>query len=72
MIRKLVEEAALILARPRSTPLVKRLMKIAVEGENKPLHRAEAEALVIANSCAVGVQITMKVVSAESSIVPPR
>ena len=48
VIRELVEEAALILTRPRSTSLVKRLMKIAVEDENKPLHRAEAEALAIA------------------------
>jgi predicted nucleic acid-binding protein len=49
VIRELVEEAAFILTRPRSTSQVKRLMKIAAEGENKPLHRAEAEALAIAN-----------------------
>ncbi len=48
VIRELVEEAALILTRPRSASEVKRLMKIAVEGENKPLHKAEAEALAIA------------------------
>ncbi len=48
VIRELVEEAAFTLTRPRSTSQVKRLMKIAVEGENKPLHRAEAEALAIA------------------------
>ena len=48
VIRELVEEAAFILTRPRSTSQVKRFMKIAVEGENKPLHRAEAEALAIA------------------------
>ncbi len=48
VIRELVEEAALILTQPRSASEVKRLMKIAVEGENKPLHRAEAEALAIA------------------------
>ena len=48
VIRELVEEAALILTRHRSTSLVKRLMKIAAEDENKPLHRAEADALAIA------------------------
>ena len=48
VILELVEEAALILTQPRSASEVKRLMKIAVEGENKPLHRAEAEALAIA------------------------
>jgi predicted nucleic acid-binding protein len=48
VIRELVEEAAFIITRPRSTSQVKRLMKIAVEDENKPLHRAEAEALAIA------------------------
>ena len=48
VIRELVEEAAFILTRPRSTSLIKRVMKIAVENENKPLHRAEAEALAIA------------------------
>jgi predicted nucleic acid-binding protein len=48
VIRELVEEDALTPTRPRSIPLVKRLMKIAVEDENKPLHKAEAEALAIA------------------------
>lgn len=48
VIRELVEEAAFTLARPSSASLVKRLRKIAVEEENKPLHRAEAEALAIA------------------------
>jgi predicted nucleic acid-binding protein len=48
VIRELVEEAALVLTRPRSSSLVKRLVKIAVEDENKPLHKAEAEALAVA------------------------
>jgi predicted nucleic acid-binding protein len=48
VIRELVEEAAFILTRPRSLSQVKRLMRVAVEDENKPLHKAEAEALVIA------------------------
>ena len=48
VIRELVEEAAFTLTRPHNTLLVKRLMKIAVEDENKPLHKAEAEALAIA------------------------
>jgi len=48
VIRELVEEGAFTITRPRSTPQVKRLMKIAVEDENKPLHKAEAEALAIA------------------------
>ena len=49
VIRELVEEAAFTLTRPHNTLLVKRLMKIAVEDENKPLHKAEAEALATAN-----------------------
>lgn len=48
VIRELVEEGGFILTRPRSLSLVKRLMKIAVEDENKPLHRAEADGLAIA------------------------
>ena len=48
VIRELVEETVFTLARTRSTSLVKRLTKIADEDENKPLHRAEAEALAIA------------------------
>ncbi len=48
VIRELVEEATFKLTRPRNTPQLRRLMKIAVEDENKPLHKAEAEALVIA------------------------
>jgi predicted nucleic acid-binding protein len=45
VIRELVQESAFTLTRPRSTLLVNRLMKIAVEDENKPLHRAEALAI---------------------------
>lgn len=41
-----LEEIAFALTRPRSPPLVKRLTEI--EDENKPPHRAEAEALAIA------------------------
>jgi predicted nucleic acid-binding protein len=48
VIRELVEEAMFKLTRPRNLPQVKRLMKIAAEDENKPLHKAEAEALAIA------------------------
>lgn len=47
VIRELVDENTLTIARPHSPPLVSRLIKIAVEGEDKPLHRTEAEALVI-------------------------
>jgi predicted nucleic acid-binding protein len=47
VIRELVDGNTLTIARPHSPPLVSRIIKIAVEGENKPLHRAEAEALVI-------------------------
>jgi predicted nucleic acid-binding protein len=47
VIRELVNGNAIAIARPRSPSLVSRLMKIAAEGENKPLHSAEAEALAI-------------------------
>lgn len=48
VIRELVEDGAVTVAAIRSTSLVKRLIKIAAEDENMPLHRAEAEALAIA------------------------
>lgn len=48
VMRGLVSESTLILAKPRSSTFVKKLMDIAAEGENKPLHQAEAEALAIA------------------------
>jgi predicted nucleic acid-binding protein len=48
VIRELVIGNAISIARPRSPSLVSRLMMIAAEGENKPLHSAEAEALAIA------------------------
>jgi predicted nucleic acid-binding protein len=48
VIRELVSGNAIAIARPRNPSLVGRLIKIAAEGENKPLHRAEAEALAIA------------------------
>jgi predicted nucleic acid-binding protein len=48
VIRELLEEDIFTLTRPRSPSLVKRLVKIAVEDEKMPLHRAEAEALAIA------------------------
>lgn len=47
VIRELVDGNTLAIARPHSPPLASKLIKIAVEGEDKPLHRAEAEALVI-------------------------
>jgi hypothetical protein len=45
--RELVEAEGFMLTRPRSLSGVKRLMRVAVEIENKPLHGAEAEALAI-------------------------
>ena len=48
VIRELVNGNAIAIAQPRNPSLVSRLIKIAAEGENKPLHRAEAEALAIA------------------------
>ncbi len=48
VIRELVEDTAFILTRPRSPSLVRRLVRIAAEDENMPLHRAEAETLAIA------------------------
>jgi predicted nucleic acid-binding protein len=47
VIRELVEGNALAIAQTHSPALASKLIKIAVEGEEKPLHRAEAEALVI-------------------------
>jgi predicted nucleic acid-binding protein len=48
VLRGLVEEGAITVIHPSSALLVARLIKISVEAENMPLHRAEAEALVIA------------------------
>ena len=48
VIRELVEEATLKVTRPADTSAVRRLIKLAVEDERKPLHRAEAEAIVLA------------------------
>lgn len=48
VLQELVEEGAITVTRPRNIPLEKRLIKIAVEAENMPLHRAEAEAIAIA------------------------
>lgn len=47
MIRELVEHATITVVQPRNVSLVRRLVSIAVEGESKPLHRAEAEALAL-------------------------
>ena len=48
IIRELVEQAAVNVTRPADTSTVRRLVKVAVEGERKPLHTAEAEALALA------------------------
>jgi predicted nucleic acid-binding protein len=48
IIRELVEQAALNVTGPADTSAVRRLVKVAVEGERKPLHAAEAEALALA------------------------
>ncbi len=47
VIRELVNGNAIAIAPARSPSLVSRLIKIAAEGENRPLHRAEAETLAI-------------------------
>lgn len=48
IIRELVEQAAVNVTRPADASAVRRLVKVAVEGERKPLHTAEAEALALA------------------------
>ncbi len=48
LIRELVERATIKITTPSSASTVRSLIKIAAQDENKPLHRAEAEALVVA------------------------
>lgn len=48
VIRELVHGGSITIVRHRSSLLVSRLVKIAAEAENKPLHVAEAEGLAIA------------------------
>ena len=47
-IRELVEEGQLAVMKPADSSFVRRLIRIAAEGERKPLHSAEAEALALA------------------------
>ncbi len=47
-IRELVEEGKLTVKKPVDNSFVRRLIRIAAEGERKPLHSAEAEALALA------------------------
>ena len=48
VIRELVKQAAININRPADASQIRRLIKLAVEDERKPLHRAEAEAIVLA------------------------
>lgn len=48
MIRELVKQGAININQPADASQVRRLIKLAVDEERKPLHRAEAEALVLA------------------------
>jgi len=48
VMRELVKRAAININRPVDASQVRRLIKLAVEDERKPLHRAEAEAIVLA------------------------
>lgn len=47
-IRELVEAGELVAMKPVDSSFVRRLITIAAEGERKPLHVAEAEALALA------------------------
>jgi len=47
-IRELAERNEFIVVKPTDSSFVRRLIRIAAEGERKPLHAAEAEALALA------------------------
>ena len=48
VIRELVDAKNVMVTRPRNPSLAGKLVKIAAENQNRPLHVAEAEALAIA------------------------